>query len=71
LGPRPRLSRPNEFFDSHFFTREETENLFRLLYQKKHAQAERVGRFRVDLSHWEPRQAEIIVVGFTPQGFDR
>jgi hypothetical protein len=61
----------NEFFDSHFFTREQTEHLFRLLYQKKHAQGERVGRFRVDLSHWEPRHAEIIVVSFTPRRFAR
>jgi nucleotide-binding universal stress UspA family protein len=57
----------NEFFDSRFFTREETQDLFRLLYRKKHAQAEPVGRFRVDLSHWEPRHAEIIVLSFTPR----
>ena len=55
-----------EFLDSPFFTRNETENLFRLLHQERHARAERVGCFRVDVSHWEPRHAEIIVVGFTP-----
>ena len=56
----------NEFLDSPFFTRSETENLFRLLNQKSHARDERVGRFRVDVSHWEPRHAEIIVFSFTP-----
>jgi len=55
-----------EFLDSPFFTREETENLFRLLYRKQHARGESIGRFRVDLSHWEPRHAEIIVLSFTP-----
>ena len=38
----------NEFLDSPFFTRSETENLFRLLNQKHQARGERVGRFRVD-----------------------
>ena len=56
----------NEFLDSPFFTKAETENLYRLLYQQKHARGERVGRFRVDLSHWEPKHAEIIVLSFTP-----
>ncbi len=39
----------NEFLDSPFFTRSETENLFRLLNQKRHVRAERIGRFRVDV----------------------
>lgn len=56
----------NEFLDSPFFTRSETENLFRLLNQKRHVRGEHVGRFRVDASHWEPRHAEIIVFSFTP-----
>jgi len=56
----------NEFLDSPFFTRNETENLFRLLHQKRHVRDERVDRFRVDVSHWEPRHAEIIVFSFTP-----
>ena len=56
----------NEFLDSPFFMRNETENLFRLLNQKHHARSEQVGRFRVDVSHWEPRHAEIIVFSFTP-----
>jgi hypothetical protein len=55
-----------EFLDSPFFTRGETENLFRLLHQKRPVRDERVGRFRVDVSHWEPRHAEIIVLSFTP-----
>lgn len=56
----------NEFLDSPFFTRSETVNLYRLLHREKHARGERVGRFRVDLSHWQPKHAEIIVVSFTP-----
>jgi hypothetical protein len=55
----------NEFLDSPFFTRSETENLFRLLSQKHSVRDEQVGRFRVDVSHWEPRHAEIIVFSFT------
>lgn len=58
----------NEFLDSPFFTRGETENLYRLLHQEKHARGERVGRYRVDLSHWEPKHAQIIVLSFTPAG---
>ena len=56
----------NEFLDSPFFTRGETEQLFRLLNQERSARAEKIGRFRVDVSHWEPRHAEIIVFSFTP-----
>jgi len=56
----------NEFLDSPFFTKSETENLFRLLNQKRHVRGEQVGRFRVDASHWEPRHAEIIVFSFIP-----
>jgi hypothetical protein len=57
----------HEFLQSSFFTQTEAENLYRLLNREKHARAERVGRFRVDLSHWEPRHAEIIVLSFTPR----
>ncbi len=56
----------HEFLQSPFFTRSESENLYRLLNRGRHAKAERVGRFRVDLNHWEPRHAEIIAVSFTP-----
>jgi hypothetical protein len=52
----------NEFFESSFFTRNESENLHR----DKHVRGEKVGRFQVDLSHWEPRHAQIIVLSFTP-----
>lgn len=55
----------NEFLDGPFFTRGETEKLFGLLHRERHARAQRVGRFRVDVSHWEPRHAEIIVLSFT------
>jgi len=55
----------NEFLEGEFFTRAESENLYRLLNRGKHARGEKVGRFRVDLSHWEPRHAEIIVLSFT------
>ena len=57
----------NEFLDSPFFTRSETENLFRLLHRTRPAQGEKVGRFRVDVSRWQPRHAQIIVFSFTPQ----
>lgn len=56
----------NEFVDGPFFNRKETEQLFDLLHRKRHARGEKVGRFRVDVSHWEPRHAEIIVLSFTP-----
>ena len=56
----------HEFLQTSFFTQTETENLYRLLNREKHARAERVGRFGVDLSHWEPRHAEIIVISFAP-----
>jgi hypothetical protein len=56
-----------ELMDSAFFTRAETEHLFQLLYQKRNPRGEKVGRFRVDVSRWEPRHAEIIVLGFTPR----
>lgn len=56
----------NEFLDSPFFNRDETEQLFHLLHQERPARGERVGRFRVDASHWEPRHAEIIVFSFAP-----
>ena len=56
----------NEFFESSFFTRGESEDLYRLLHREERARGEKVGRFRVDLNHWEPRHAQIIVVSFTP-----
>jgi hypothetical protein len=56
----------NEFLEGPFFTQKETEKLFELLHGKQHVRAQRVGRYRVDLSHWEPRHAEIIVLSFMP-----
>ena len=57
----------NEFLEGSFFTCAETENLYRLLHREKHAREEKVGRFRVDVSRWEPRHAEIIVFSFSPE----
>ena len=56
----------NEFLESAFFTSDETKGLYRLLYREKHARGEKIGRFRVDLNHWETRHAQIIVLSFTP-----
>jgi hypothetical protein len=56
----------NEFIDGPFFDRNETEQLFGLLHGEHNARAKKVGRFRVDVGHWTPRHAEIIVLSFTP-----
>jgi hypothetical protein len=56
----------NEFLDGPFFTKRETEGLFGLLHREHPTRDARVGRFRVDVSHFEPRHAEIIVFSFTP-----
>ena len=55
-----------EFLDSQFFTRSETEQLFRLMNSDKDVRGQSVGRFRVDFHHWQPRHAEILVFSFTP-----
>jgi hypothetical protein len=55
-----------EFIDSGFFTRKEKEQLFDLLNRKRSTRGKNVGRFRVDVNHWQPRHAEIIVFSFTP-----
>lgn len=55
----------NEFLDGPFFNRKETEQLFGLLHAKTHVRGQKIGRYRVDVSHWEPRHAEIIVFSFT------
>jgi hypothetical protein len=55
-----------EFLDSPFFSRNETEQLFRLMNSGKDARGQNVGRFRVDFHHWQPRHAQIIVFSFTP-----
>ena len=55
-----------EFLDSPLFTRDETEKLFGLINADHDVRGEKVGRFRVDFHHWQPRHAEIIVFSFTP-----
>ncbi|MBX6324644.1 MAG: hypothetical protein IRY93_01250 [Chthoniobacterales bacterium] len=55
-----------EFLDSQFFTPGETEELFRLMNSGRDARGEKLGRFRVDFHHWQPRHAELFVFSFTP-----
>lgn len=60
-----------EFLDSPFFSRNETESLFRLMNTHKDIRGQDVGRLRVDFHHWQPRHAEIFVFSFTPIGSRR
>ena len=55
-----------EFLDGPFFAQAETEKLFGLMNSRSQIRGERVGRFRVDFHHWQPRHAEILVLSFTP-----
>jgi len=55
-----------EFLDGPFFVRDETERLFDLVNADRNVRGERVGRFRVDFHHWQPKHAEILVFSFTP-----
>ena len=55
-----------EFLDSEFFTRSETEQLFRLMNSGRDVRDQSLGRFRVDFHHWQPRHAELLVFSFTP-----
>jgi hypothetical protein len=55
-----------EFLDGSFFTRRETERLFELVNADREVRGRKIGRFRVDYHHWEPRHAQIIVFSFTP-----
>lgn len=57
----------NEFFDSRFFRRSETETLFGMLGHARGTQQAHVGRFGVELSRWQPRHHEIVVVSLTPR----
>lgn len=57
----------NEFFDSHFFDQRETESLFALLNRGPGTHKANVGRFRVELSHWEPRHHVIVVLSLRPR----
>ena len=54
-----------EFLDSPFFSRNETESLFRLMSSHNDVRRQDVGRFRVDFHHWQPRHAVILVFSFT------
>ena len=55
-----------EFVDAPFFARAETEKLFGLINSGREARGEKIGRFRVDFHHWQPRHAEILVFSFAP-----
>ena len=49
-----------KFLDSPFFSRDETESLFRLMNTHHDVRRQNVGRFRVDFRHWQPRHAVIL-----------
>jgi hypothetical protein len=55
-----------EFLDSQFFSREETDKLFRFMNSNKDVRGQNLGRYRVDFHHWQPRHAELLVFSFTP-----
>jgi hypothetical protein len=57
-----------EFLDAPFFAQSETQTLFDLIGSGHEARGEKIGRFRVDFHHWQPRHAAIIVFSFTPIG---
>lgn len=57
----------NEFFDSQFFNKQETEALFGLLNRGLGQRSKDIGRFRVELTHFQPRHHEIIVLSLTPK----
>jgi hypothetical protein len=56
----------SEFLDAPFFAQNETQKLFGLVSAHPPNQKEKVGRYRVDFHHWQPRHAEIFVFSFTP-----
>jgi hypothetical protein len=55
-----------EFLDAPFFARGESEKLFGLVSAHPENRREKIGRYRVDFHHWQPRHAEIFVFSFTP-----
>jgi hypothetical protein len=55
-----------EFLDSQVFSRNETEQLFRLMNLNRDVRGQNVGRYRVDFHHWQPKHADILVFSFTP-----
>lgn len=56
----------NEFLDSRFFEKRETEALFGLLNSGPGTHRAKLRRFRVELSRWAPRHHEIVVLSLTP-----
>lgn len=57
----------NEFFDSPFFERNETEFLFGFLNRSPGTHRGKLQRYQVELSRWQPRHHEIVVVSLTPK----
>lgn len=57
----------NEFIDSQFFNQRETEAFFGVLNRGLGKHNSNIGRFRVELSRWEPRHHEIVVLSLTPR----
>jgi hypothetical protein len=55
-----------EFLDSQFFSRDETKKLFQIMNTRTDVRGQKVGRFRVDFHHWQPRHAELLVFSFSP-----
>jgi hypothetical protein len=56
-----------EFVDSPFFAPAETQSFFGLLNADRDVRQKKIGRFRVDYHHWQPRHADILVFSFTPR----
>jgi hypothetical protein len=57
----------NEFFDSTFFERAETESLFQLLNSVKGTRKANFRHFLVEISRWQPHHHEIVVLSLTPR----
>ncbi|MGZ5020352.1 MAG: hypothetical protein ACXWAV_07980 [Chthoniobacterales bacterium] len=57
----------NEFFDSRFFQRAETESLFALFNSVHGSRKTNIGRFAVEMSRWQPHHHEIVVLSLTPR----
>jgi hypothetical protein len=55
-----------EFIDAPYFTRNETTALFDLMHSGREVRGRKIGRFRVDFHHWQPKHAEILVFSLTP-----
>lgn len=55
-----------EFLDAPFFARSETQKLFDVINSGDEVRGRKIGRFRVDFHHWQPRHAEIFVFSLTP-----